>query len=380
MELGLFMMPVHRPDKPWAQALEEDRQAVIEADRLGFSEVWIGEHFSTRAEQIPAPMMLFASVLEQAPNVRFGTGVVNLPHHNPIVVAAEAAMLDQISGGRFMLGVGPGGLASDGELFGNEDMAERYRIALEEIDVIIELWRADPPFRIEGTYWKAAIENKVWAHGGVGYLTRPLQKPHPPIALAMVGPGGPTAEYIAERDFIPISANFVPIENVEAQWQAYAAARERAGKPADPAIWRVARNILVTETEAQARDELADPDATFAYYFRYLKGARRLAEGGPIDPEMTPDELNRTLGVAEAIESCAIAGTADQVLERLTALVDRLGPFGYLIMVGHDFDGTELWTSSMRRLKQDVMPKLAQHAASKAKQKPADGARLNARG
>ncbi len=50
MELGLFAQPVHRPEKPWLQALNEDREAVILADQLGFSEAWIGEHFTTKVE------------------------------------------------------------------------------------------------------------------------------------------------------------------------------------------------------------------------------------------------------------------------------------------------------------------------------------------
>ena len=48
MELGLFFMPVHRPEKPWQVALEEDRQAALLADQTGYSEVWMGEHFSPR--------------------------------------------------------------------------------------------------------------------------------------------------------------------------------------------------------------------------------------------------------------------------------------------------------------------------------------------
>ena len=367
MELGLFMMPLHHPDKGWAQALQEDCEAVIAADRLGLTEVWIGEHFSTRAEMIPAPFMLFARVLDQARTIRFGTGVVNLPHHNPIIVAAEAAMLDQMSGGRVMLGVGPGGLASDAELFGHTDMAGRYPIALEAIDVIVKAWQSDAPFHFEGQHWNFNLERAIWPHGGIGQLCHPLQRPHPPIAMAMVGPGGPTAAYIAEHDFIPISANFVPVENIEAQWSAYAAAREAAKKPADPAIWRVARNILVTESEAEARDQLNDPNGTLGYYFRYLRGARSLAEGKIIDPALGAAELHEELGVAEMIDQCVIAGTPDQVLDQLAALVDRLGPFGHLIQVGHDWEATGLWQSSMQRLAEQVMPKLSQHAACAAR-------------
>jgi alkanesulfonate monooxygenase SsuD/methylene tetrahydromethanopterin reductase-like flavin-dependent oxidoreductase (luciferase family) len=235
---------------------------------------------------------------------------------------------------------------------------------MESLDVILRLWQENAPIRIDGEYWKLSLEKQIWPHGGVGEFPRPMQIPHPPIAMAMVSPGGQTVETIAERDFIPISANFVPIETVEAQWAAYAAARDRLNKTADPAIWRVCRNILVTETEQQAQDALSDPDGTLAYYFRYLRGLRRLSEIQELGDSKSSAELNEFLGVDEAIAQCVIAGTSDQVLERLTALVDRVGPFGNLIMVGHDLDPSNMWQLSTERLVAEIMPKLAQHAAS----------------
>ena len=65
MELGLFFMPVHRPEKPWQVALEEDRQAALLADRTGYSEVWMGEHFSTKVEQVPSPLMFLATLIHE---------------------------------------------------------------------------------------------------------------------------------------------------------------------------------------------------------------------------------------------------------------------------------------------------------------------------
>lgn len=364
MKLGLFLMPVHKPEKPWKQTLCEDREAIIHADRLGYSEVWIGEHFSTKTEQIPSAMMFLASLIDATRSIRFGTGVINLPHHNPILVAAEAAMFDQLCDGRLILGIGPGGLASDAELFAHIDMVERNRIAMESLDVILKLWQESAPITIKGEHWNFSLENQIWPHGGVGEFPRPMQTPHPPIAMAMVSPGGQTVETIAARDFIPISANFVPIDILEAQWAAYVVAREKLNKPANPSIWRVCRNILVTESEQQAKDAISDPDGTLAFYFRYLRGLRRMLELKEHGIGENPIELNEFLGVDEAFEQCVIAGTSEQVLERLVALVDRVGPFGNLIAVGHDFDQSTLWQSSMEKLIAEIMPILSQHAAS----------------
>ncbi len=365
MDLGLFMMPLHRPQKAWSQALAEDREAVLLADNLGYTEAWIGEHFSTKAEQIPSPMMFLATLIHETRNIRLGTGVVNLPHHHPVVVAAEAALFDQLSGGRLMLGIGPGGLMSDGELFGDKDMAERYGITMESLEIILRLWQEDAPIDVEGRHWNIKMEREIWPQAGVGQFPKPLQKPHPPIAMAMVGPGGPTAAFIAERDFIPISANFVPVENIEGQMHAYGQARDRLGRPTDLGVWRVCRNILIARSDAHAEELLDDPDGTLAFYFRYLRGVRRIAEFRD-QQQASPQDLNTFLEVDQALNDCVIAGSVKTVTDRLIALVDRLGLFGTLVCVGHDWDDGDLWRDSMTMLATDVMPVVSQHARSLA--------------
>ena len=363
MELGLFLQPVHRSEKPWGTALQEDRETVLLAEQLGFSEVWIGEHYSTKAEQIPAPLMFLATLIQETSTIRFGTGVINLPYHDPVIVAAEVAQFDQLSGGRMMFGIGPGGLMSDAELFGHQEMPERYRMALESLDLILKLWREDAPLRWDGEHYGRSLERRVWLSHGVGQFARPLQQPHPPIAMAMVGPGGLTAETIAQRDMIPISANFVPIENVSAQWRDYALAREKAGQIADRQVWRVCRNILVTETDEAGAQLLTDPDGVIAHYFRYIRGVRQIEEFRSLQQESL-SLLNEFLEVPAALEDCAIVGSADTVLARLIELVDELGPFGTLVMVGHDWDESGLSQGSMHRLAKDILPQLKQHVDS----------------
>lgn len=360
MQLGLFFMPVHRPEKPWAQALAEDRQAIIEADGQGYAEVWVGEHFTSSVERIPAPLMFFATLVNETRRIRFGTGVVNLGHRHPLVVAAEAAQFDHLSGGRLMLGVGPGGLASDAELFGGRDMPERVQVAMEAIDLIQQAWATDAPFSMDGRFFDATLRDQIWLDHGVGVMCHPLQQPHPPLAMAMVSPGGPTAETIAERGFIPISANFVPIGNLKAQWESYAARRDALDLPVDRSVWRVCRNILITDSAAEAEALLADEDGDLAFYFRYLKGLRMMREIAE-RKDATTVELNALLGVSDAIDQCVIAGTADEVTDCLVAMADHIGGFGTLVAVGHDRDTDGRWQRSQRYLAEQVGPRVAQH-------------------
>ncbi len=354
-------MPLHRPEKPWGQALDEDRRAIIAADAAGYAEVWMGEHFSTKVEQVPAPLMFLATLIGET-SLRLGTGVVNLGHRHPVVVAAEAALFDQLSGGRLLLGVGPGGLVSDAELFGRPEMAERVEAALESIEMIKELWSTDAPFELNGRYWQGSLTEQHWPKLGVGLMPKPVQQPHPPMAMAMVSPAGRTPVIVAEHDLIPISANFVPLSAVKGQWETYSNRRTELGRPVDRSIWRVCRNILVTSSDGEADEIVADPDGVFAYYFRYLAAVRDMTESR--DDQATPEELNERLQVQRSLDKCVVAGSAATVTEKLIEVVDELGPFGTLVAVGHDWDGTDRWERSIKALAADVAPSVAAHMAS----------------
>ena len=150
MRLGMFMMPVHPPDRTFWGTLDEDTEKSLLADQLGFDELWLGEHFSASTEPIPSPLMFFADLLHRTKHITFGTAVINIPNHHPAIVAAECAQFDHMSRGRFMLGVGPGGLISDFELFKLTDHGARNRMVVEAVDMIRRDLVAGPALRAQG--------------------------------------------------------------------------------------------------------------------------------------------------------------------------------------------------------------------------------------
>ena len=365
MRLGMFMMPLHHPDKDYAVALAEDREAVILADKLGFSDCWIGEHFTSKAEQITSPLIFLATVIPETERIRLGTGVVNMPQHHPAMVAGNAAMFDQLSGGRLMLGIGSGGLASDFELFDRTDAAARAEMMTESIDAILKIWAEDPPFRFAGKYWDFGVENVVMPEIGVGLFAKPLQQPHPPIAVSVMSPGSNSARLAGARGWIPLSANFLQAIHLPSHWQAYAEGAEAAGRRPERAFWNVARSVLVAETDSEAEDYLANPASGVAFYFEYLKrllGLRGAATAFKGDPNMADEDVT----VPYCIDSMVISGSPDTVLDKLVALCDQTGDFGTLVMTAHDWDDKALWRRSMALLANDVMPRFSRHAAQAA--------------
>ena len=160
MKLGFFTRPVHPIGKDWQQSLEEDRQAIILADELGFVEAYAGEHLSDSAENITSCGMFMASLAYQTKQIRLGTGTVNIPNLHPVHIAGQVAMLDHMLGGRFNFGISPGGLISDAELFGTLQQ-DRSEMFLEGINMVLEIWQRDPPYNISGKYWQISTENTM---------------------------------------------------------------------------------------------------------------------------------------------------------------------------------------------------------------------------
>jgi alkanesulfonate monooxygenase SsuD/methylene tetrahydromethanopterin reductase-like flavin-dependent oxidoreductase (luciferase family) len=157
MRLGLFMMPLHPPTRTLSDTMAETADKVLLAERLGFDEAWVGEHFSATTEPIPSPLMFMASLIPQTSRIVFGTGVINLPNRHPAVVAAEVAQFDHMSQGRFLFGIGTGSLPSDYELFDVADVAKRNRMLLESMDIIARIWSQEPPYEFAGEFWNFGI-------------------------------------------------------------------------------------------------------------------------------------------------------------------------------------------------------------------------------
>lgn len=361
MDLGIFMMPLHAPDKPFLTSLREDQAAVLLADEIGCSEAWVGEHYSSESEPITSPLIFLASLMAETKQIKFGTGVINLPQQHPAVVAGHVAMFDQLCEGRFIFGIGAGGLASDFELFQMPDVATRGQMLAESIQTILEIWKQDPPYEIDGKHWNISLKDAVWPEIGVGRMARPYQQPHPPIAMSIMSPSSSTAKVCGTRGWIPLSANFLPSFHLASHWAMYVEGCEAAGHRPDRSKWRVARNIVVAESDAEAEDYIHNPDNAPHFYYEYLitmLKKRNATAAFKTRPDMTDDEVD----AAHGVKTMYIAGSPDTVTEKLVALREETGDFGTLIATQHDWDDVAFNRRSLTLLANEVMPRFRAHA------------------
>ncbi len=361
------MMPVHPPARSFTETLAEDTEKSLLADKLGFTELWLGEHFSATSEPIPSPMMFMAGLIPRTKNLHFGTGVICLPHHDPVVVAAETAQFDHMSRGRFMLGVGPGGLVSDFELFRHTDVAVRNRMVVESVRIMQQIWSQDPPYDIDGEFWNVRLQDSVVPELGIGYMPKPFQPGGPPISLSLASPHSSSARTAALNDWGILSANIIPTYSVASHWAIYSKARAEAGKRVSGEHWRVARNVMVAPTEAEAYDRVFGEESANRYLFEYVRMV--LAKVGILvvmkpRPEMSDEEAT----VEAIIEGCTLYGSPKTMLDKLVAFREEVGPFGTLLMTGADWTGpNEAWErQSMALLGHEVMPKFRQHVLAQA--------------
>ena len=361
------MMPVHPPDRAFWSTLEEDTEKSLLADQLGFDELWLGEHFSASTEPIPSPLMFFANLLPRTKNLTFGTAVINLPNHHPAIVAAECAQFDHMSRGRFMLGVGPGGLISDFELFKKTDHNARNRMVVEAVDMIERIWVQDPPYELKGEFWDVSIKAGINARLGVGFMPKPYQQPRPPVFISLASPSSPSARTAAQKGWGMISANIIPAYSVASHWTVYSEACRSVGIAPRGDNWRVARNIMVASSDAEAEERVFGAQASNNYFYSYMREVLD-SVGLLVILKPRPDMPDAEATVEAITKECVIHGSPATVLDKLVALRDKVGPFGGLLMTGLDWGGrNQDWErQSMRLLAQEVIPKFRQHTMAQA--------------
>lgn len=356
MKLGYFTMPLHPPTRNYTETLKEDRDAILLADKLGYVEAFVGEHVTDLAESITSSLVFIASLAHATTRIKLGSGTLNLPNNHPAAVASQVAMLDHILEGRFLFGISPGGLRSDAEAFGNLD-ADRTAMFVESIDMVLKLWSSQPPYDLEGKFWKVSTARTLDLEIGQGVLVKPYQLPHPPIVVTVTAPFSKGVVSAAERGWTPLSANFLQPVWVASHWPMYEKGCQNAGRPARRSDWRVAKSIFVADDEATALRYAKGPDSPYRFYFRNL--VRKLVGNGK--PELFKHDRSMpdsAITLDYVLDSLVVCGTVDSVVDQLLAFREVIGDFGTLVYAGHDWADARLARRSMELMANEVMPRL----------------------
>ena len=339
MRFGIFLAPFHRyPDNP-TLALERDLELIEWLDTLGFDEAWVGEHHSAGWETIASPELFISAAVQRTRHIKLGTGVVSLPYHHPLMVANRMVLLDHMSRGRVMLGVGPGALYTDAVMLGIDTTRQRPRME-ESLDVIVRLLREDGPITHESD-WFTLKEARL-------HLA-PYTRPHFPIVVASAQ--SPSGMVLAGKYGFGV-LSFSAYQGVrgavdlKAQWQIAEATAAEHGTTMRRDEWRLVVPVHVAESRREAIEDVRRGSARFMKEY----------QGGVLGRHMPVDGPHEAIVDRMAETGSWLIGEPDEIVARLRWLDEVSGGYGGLMVMAHEWANREKTLKSYELFARYVMP------------------------
>ena len=338
MKFGIFLAPFHRVGENLTLALQRNLRLIDHLDELGFDEAWIGEHHSAARETIADPVPFIAAAAERTRRIRLGTGVLSLPYHHPLMVADRMQMLDHLTHGRAMLGVGPGALTSDAYMMGIEPTEQR-RMMYESLEAILALLRGVEPVTME-TDWFTLRDARLQMPN--------FTKPHLEVAVTTTfTPSGATASGRFGTGLLSVAG--ASHDGFTRTWGWVEDAAAEHGNEADRGGWRVVLPIHIAATREQAIAEIEDGYSRRAYIGDLAEEHKSKAFG---------EAFGATgLDARAAIDDGGLAvGTPDDVIEQIEGVLERSGGLGGILCLAHEWADTQATFRSYELLARYVMP------------------------
>ncbi len=334
------MAPYHDPREHPTLALERDLDLISLLDRLGYDEVWVGEHHSTGWETIASPELFLAVAAERTRHIRLGTGAVSLPYHHPLMTADRIVLLDHLTRGRINFGVGPGGHLTDAAMLGI-DPARLRDMQAEAIEVIVRLFTELEPLTVRSDWF--TLQDAV-------LQLRPYQRPYPPIATtSMESPAGMQLAGRFGAGVLSLAVARGPRGPIDlaAHWAIAEEAAAVAGRSVDRGEWRLVVPIHVAETKGQAIEDVRTGGGRFLLDYVEATTGRPRPVPGP--SELVVDQMTEI--------GAWVIGTPDDAIAAITALLERSGGFGGLMVFGQEWGGPEATRRSYELLARHVIPR-----------------------
>jgi alkanal monooxygenase alpha chain len=259
IKVGAFLSTAHFPQQTHEEVFDNALAYAQTAERLGYDTVWINEHHFIRFGSCSSSLTMAGFLLGRTTHIRVGTAVVLVPLHHPIEVAEQAALLDQLSGGRLDLGLGRGAYPRDLAVFGCP-IEKTQQAMFENVDVMLRAWTEE----------MVGLESDLRRFPPVPVTPRPRMRPHPPVYIAASSPD--TIAWAARLGLPMLLSWQLSIPEMAAQVERYAQAASAAGR--DPAtVGHIASGIgYVADSQQEAERAVAD-NITWWYEIGHAAGS-----------------------------------------------------------------------------------------------------------
>ncbi len=328
MRYSMFSVHDHYPEesRTVAEHYGETLDHIILAEELGYESYWLAEHHFHEYGSVPNPAVFLAAAAQRTTRIGLGVAVSVLPFHHPLRVAEDYAMLDILSQGRLILGVGSGYVAHEFEGFGVAGKTKREHFD-ENLDVLRRAFRGE----------KITLQSDFNSIDNVGTNVWPLQQPHPPIYMAALR--RESAYFIGRQGYPMLGIPYASVDELDelgGMVEDYERGWQESGSSGPPPPVCFAFHTHCAETDAAAR---ADAEGPFDYYVRtrlYGKSAGW-------------DEITQ--------RRYCLMGGVDTCIERIGEM-RALGIGHVAMMMDFGCMGRERTQASMRLFAERVMPAL----------------------
>ncbi len=351
MQFGWLTLALSPSPAEDAARIDQQIEQVCTAEALGFSDVWLTEHYFTGESVYNDSLMFAAALAMKTSRIRLGFAVVQTPFHHPVRLAVQLALLDNLSKGRIDVGLGKGTVYNEYEFVGHGLRSHDSRERMEEtVEILERIWR-EAPFSYDGKFHKVHVPE---------LRPRPVQQPGPPIWRSVISPG---SFEDCGRLGLPILTARLPVSRIRERWALYAKGLAAGGHDeptqrrllAASALWR---HVYVAESDAQAEDELTKLLFETRDHLIHMRQAHN-----PPDFTIEPAALNawndpgvsNEEAVAEALKNGALYGSPRRVREQVAELRDA-GVQHLLCQTGFGAMSHAQNIASMRRFGEQVMP------------------------
>jgi len=345
VRFGILMNTQAPPDGATIPQLYQEifREAEL-AEEVGFDSVFLPEHHMMPDGYIPQPLLLLAGIAARTSRIRVGTSILHLPERNPIHVAEEVAVLDNISQGRVTLGIGLNLIAHDFELF-DVPMAGATRRFEEQIEILRRSW----------TQAKFSFDGEFYSYEDIPIMPRVLQDPHPPLLIGAMS--DPAVRRAGRLGLGWICDPLTHLDTAEAWTAMYHEALAEGGTGERPNV------VLIRDCWVGPEKDLRElwwP--TILNYHLFYKNLGFFTSGRfnttyePWVTTATDDDWT----YERVLPNRAIYGSVDEVVDEIGRYSELLGVEELILAFRHSTGPTHEHTlEAIERFGREVIPQLA---------------------
>ena len=377
MKFGYFCNTTNWTKKPYDKLLDETKEITEYCDQNNWDSIWYTEHHFNHEgmEACTNPLMMGVDAAARTKNIRIGQACNVITFHNPIKMAEDIALLDQISKGRVEVGVGRG-------IYGREainlnveadmkDQAKNFRLFSETLDILKKAW-SEEFFNHKGEFYTYPTPNFIWQHDmsppsdkfldlktneikKISVVPKPFQKPYPPIS--QVVDGERSIQWAASNGLNTIM--WIPtVKALKKRFEIYQEAKSKAESrnvPLGEGISLV-RDMFVAETMEEAEKMAGEHIINYMRWVCHWRGL-----GNHMDPgEELPETKNKLdlLNYEFLHKRNLLFGTPDYVVNKIKELQSELNLQN--LQVWSNFPGIDhdACMRSIRLFNDEVIPKI----------------------